>query len=111
MIQYPHRLLLVVAGETYRDERGEWHTSEPTELYVSECRECRESRAGSGTRQTVAGGEQISFSAVIYLPRVREAERIIRGAEVVVKDGWGVRLRGEVLQVAHEQLHTRLWVS
>lgn len=125
--QYPHWLYARMAhGEAVQDEHtGRWQGEQLGWLRL--CR-CREETSGRGSQIQAAGGEFISFSAIVQLPK--GAPVVEAGTEVAVSDynyqiggtfdnpdfmasaplGGSFRLRGICLKYDAGRLHSRLWV-
>lgn len=125
--QYPHWLYARMAhGEAVQDEQtGRWQGEQLGWLKL--CR-CREETNGKGNQIQAAGGEFITFSAIVQLPKGTPV--IEPGTEVVVSDfnyqiegtfdnpdvmtsaplNGSFRLKGICLKYDAGRLHSRLWV-
>lgn len=107
--QYPHFLFSVNSEiESEQDEKGAWSDSEPSNIFLSSC---REETDGRGTEIKVADGTFRKITSLIQLPK--GSPKVELGTTVFVTndpDGMDVRIKGVVLKFDQGQLHSRLWV-
>ena len=108
IVQYPHYLFAVNAGDSVQDENGNWSDAETTNIFISTC---REETDGRGSEIQVAGGTFHRFTSLIQLPK--GAKKVEVGSTVFVAnqaDGTDIRIQGVVLKYDVGQLHSRLWI-
>lgn len=126
--QYPHWLYARIAGgaNAVQDEQtGQWQGEQSG--WAKICR-CREETNGRGNQIQTAGGEYISYSAIVQLPQ--GAQAIDAGTEIIVSDfEWqpeeafanpdfmtaatlngSFRIKGICLKFDAGRLHSRLWL-
>jgi hypothetical protein len=109
VVQYPHYLFAVKAGESTQDENGDW--TDPTEESIEFISMCREETNGKGSQIQVAGGIFHVFASLIQLPK--GAQSVDVGTAVFVsnnEDGSDVRIRATNLKFDSGQLHSRVWI-
>jgi hypothetical protein len=107
MKQYPYKLEVFVKTEAaYDPDSGSWLPG--SEEWV-DFGKCRDEVNNSGTRTNQNDQIKYEYTWLIQCPKSLKPINIGSTIRVTDKDG-NERMKGEVLRVKYDQLHSRIWV-
>lgn len=106
--QYPHYLFVLEAGEGQQDAQGNYTEVSVSRQFVGRC---REEGAGKGAFVLSGGGQHLTYSSLVQLPK--GTPPIEAGTRILVahdSEGQSTRVEGVVVKFRQDQLHSRLWL-